>query len=196
MNRLAEVLENLAPLLDEHGVRWALIGGLAVSAHCEPRFTRDVDLAVAVKDDSAAEALIHFLQTRGYTIFELVEQEALDRLATARLVPPGETEYGVVVDLLFASSGIEREVAADAQTVELVTTVFVPVAQLGHLVALKLLSRGPTRPQDELDLQHLIAACDAEQLELGRKSVAQIQSRGFNRERDLISIFSESTEPT
>jgi len=47
-----------------------------------------------------------------------VEQEATRRLATIRLIPPGERERGVVVDLLFASSGIEREIVAGAQVVE------------------------------------------------------------------------------
>jgi hypothetical protein len=33
-----------------------LVGGLAVSVRTEPRFTRDVDLVVAISDDHAAEA--------------------------------------------------------------------------------------------------------------------------------------------
>ncbi len=37
------------------GLRWALIGGLAVAVRAEPRFTRDVDLAVAVADDRELE---------------------------------------------------------------------------------------------------------------------------------------------
>ena len=41
---LAETLSQLQTL----GARTALLGGLAVSAWAEPRFTRDVDLAVAV----------------------------------------------------------------------------------------------------------------------------------------------------
>jgi hypothetical protein len=45
-------------------VAFALIGGLAVSARTEPRFTRDADLAVAVASDAQAEALIHDLRVR------------------------------------------------------------------------------------------------------------------------------------
>jgi hypothetical protein len=45
----------------EAGVRarisWAMLGGLAVSIRTEPRFTRDVDLAVAVAADDEAERL-------------------------------------------------------------------------------------------------------------------------------------------
>lgn len=36
---------------------WALIGGWAAGLRAEPRFTRDVDLAIAVSDDAAAEAM-------------------------------------------------------------------------------------------------------------------------------------------
>lgn len=42
--------------LTELGARFALVGGLAVSAWGEPRYTRDVDLAVAVERDDEARA--------------------------------------------------------------------------------------------------------------------------------------------
>jgi hypothetical protein len=47
--------------LTEANVSFALVGGLAVSARAEPRFTRDADLAVAVARDAEAEALIRAL---------------------------------------------------------------------------------------------------------------------------------------
>ena len=47
------------------GFRHAIVGGLAVSARTEPRFTRDVVVAVAVRSDSEAEALTHALQQDG-----------------------------------------------------------------------------------------------------------------------------------
>lgn len=69
----------------------------------------------------------------------LVEHEYVDRLATVRMHPP--VLGGVVVDLLFASSGIEPEIVQEAERVELVPGVTVPIAQVPHLAALKLLSR-------------------------------------------------------
>lgn len=36
-------------------VRWAVIGGLAVAFRTEPRFTKDVDVVVAVSDDAEAD---------------------------------------------------------------------------------------------------------------------------------------------
>lgn len=114
MTRLLAALQGIAEILDELGQPWALIGGLAVSARVEPRFTRDIDVAVAVTDDAQAEQLVRKLSSRGFTILALLEQEAVRRLATVRLVPPGESAAGIVVDLLFASSGIEPELAAEA----------------------------------------------------------------------------------
>jgi len=185
VNRLGAVLANTAEILSELGKPFALVGGLAVSARTEPRFTRDIDLVVAVSDDADAELIVHEFQGRGYTAFQLVEQEALARLAMARLIPPGESEDGIVVDLLFASSGLEPEIAAAADPVEVFEQVTVRVARTGHLLALKLLSRSESRPQDEVDLAALLRAADLGDRALAQTSVAQIQGRGFNRDRDL-----------
>jgi hypothetical protein len=107
MSRLQSALEGIARALDALGARWAMIGGIAVSARAEPRFTRDLDLAVAVAGDAESEALIGALTARGYRPAMVVEQTATQRLATVRLRPPGEPEEGgIVIDLLFASSGM------------------------------------------------------------------------------------------
>jgi hypothetical protein len=47
--------------LDALKVRWALIGGLAVSVRSVPRFTKDLDFAIAVANDSEAEDVVHRL---------------------------------------------------------------------------------------------------------------------------------------
>jgi len=54
-------------------VAFALIGGLAVSLRAEPRTTRDVDLAVAIDDDDAAEAVIRGLLGLGYRVLQQLE---------------------------------------------------------------------------------------------------------------------------
>lgn len=47
LTRLERALAAVPPVLDALGARYAVVGGLAVSARAEPRLTRDVDLAVA-----------------------------------------------------------------------------------------------------------------------------------------------------
>ena len=84
MSDLEAVLRRIILNLQEQGARFAIVGGLAVSAHTEPRFTRDADPCVAVRSDAEAEALVHALRGVGYELVALVEQEAVGRLATAR----------------------------------------------------------------------------------------------------------------
>jgi hypothetical protein len=193
VNPLAEALRRAADDLDESGRRWALVGGLAVSAHVEPRFTRDVDMAVMVEDDHAAESLVRSLIADGYVVFSSLEHDS-GRLATVRMVRSFDG-VEVVVDLLFASSGIEPEVAQAAQTLEIIPGLLVPVARIGHLIALKVLARDDvTRPQDLADLRALLAEADANDLELAEKSVDLIQTRGFNRGRDLRAGLRELVE--
>ena len=85
MTSLEAALREVHSDLTDIDISFALVGGLAVSARTEPRFTRDADLAVAVASDAEAEALIHILQTRNYDIGAIVEQDAVGRLATVRL---------------------------------------------------------------------------------------------------------------
>ena len=153
MTRLEAALRGIASELNRLGRSWAVVGGLAVSARTEPRFTRDIDLALAATDDSDAETLVRALVARGYAVLASLEQEAVKRLATVRLQAPGEDAAGVVVDLLFASSGVEAEVVRAADVLEVLPGVPVRVARGGHLLALKVLSNGPARPQDLMDIQ-------------------------------------------
>jgi predicted nucleotidyltransferase len=175
-------------LTDAHAA-FAVVGGLAVSARTEPRFTRDVDIAVARASDAEAEELVRALQSDGYTIAALVEQDAVGRLATARLTRSGDA-MNPVVDLLFASSGIEGEVVAEADTIELLPQLRVPVAATAHLIALKVLARDDvTRPQDVGDLRALIRAASPGDISRARQALGLIAQRGYHRGRDLESEF-------
>lgn len=189
---LQEALQQVLQHLEEKGAAVALLGGLAVSVWTEPRFTRDVDLAVAVVSDAEAEGIIHHLQQRGYRVLATVEQTANDRLATARILPPGESVDGMVVDLLFASSGIEPEIVGAALEADVGASTLVKVVRAGHLVALKLLAHDPdSRPQDGLDLRALRDALNAEELALARDACALIEARGYARGRDLSKLLQQ-----
>lgn len=191
MSRLEAALRGIATELDRRGRSWAVVGGLAVSARVEPRFTRDVDLALAVSDDDDAEALVHALVTGGYRVTASLEQEMVGRLATVRLEAPGEGPEGVVVDLLFASSGIEAEVTGAADVLEVFPGLAVRVARGGHLLALKLLSTSPRRPQDPVDIAALLRQADASDLREARAMCELIVERGYGRGRDLPGLLEE-----
>jgi predicted nucleotidyltransferase len=183
--RLLTVLKRTAEVLDGQQQPWALVGGLAVSVRCEPRFTRDIDVAAAVVDDAGAEALVASLLASGFRLRLSLEHDALKRLATVRLTPPGEPDEGVVVDLLFASSGIETEICRDADRLEVAPGLTVPVAQAGHLVAMKLLALAPDRPQDAVDLRALIATLTEADRARARAATARIEELRANRSKPL-----------
>jgi len=167
--------------LRHENVKGCIVGGLAVSTRCDPRFTRDVDIAVVVDTDEHAEALIQALAAHGLRVNGLVEQEAMGRMAMARL----SNEEGLSVDLLIASSGIEREVVTSAETLEVIRGVRLPVARTGHLIALKLLSVAPGRETDTADLRNLASVATEDEWKLAGEAVTQIQDRGFARGRQL-----------
>jgi hypothetical protein len=186
MTTVESALRRIVADLFHSGRDFALVGGLAVSARVEPRFTRDADLVVSVSDDRAAERLVRDLIGRGYHLVATVEHDLTNRMATARLASPVAPDDELIVDLLFASSGVEPEIAARADSLEVLEGLVVPVAALGDLLALKLLSRDDVeRPQDTADLRALRAAAAAEDLALARETVALITARGYARGRDL-----------
>lgn len=187
MSALESALRAVAAELERRHVRWALVGGLAVTARAEPRTTRDVDVAVSVPDDTECERLVFQLSSSGWDVVATVEQDAAGRLATVRLRPPLERRVrGVVVDLLFASSGIEPEVTEEAEPLEVLPGLVVPVATLGHLIALKVPSRDDrTRPRDAEDLRALLAEAAPADVASARAALALVAERGFQRGKDL-----------
>lgn len=190
LSRPEAALRRIVADLRALGRRFALVGGLAVSVRTEPRLTRDADLAVVVTSDADAEALVRALQARGWRAVTAVEQEAVGRLATIRLVIDGGDVRGAVVDLLFASSGIEPEVVRQAEAIEVIGGLEVPVARPGHLIALKILARDDrTRPQDRVDLAALLARGDAAAIGEARALLALVTERGFDRRRDLFAAL-------
>lgn len=187
-SRLEEVARGAQQALQELDVAHALIGGLAVSARAEPRFTRDVDLAVAVASDREAEGVINGLTGRGYRILAVLEQEVTGRLATVRFQPPEIGEQGTILDLLFASSGIEPEIVDTATEIEAFPDLKIKVAEIGELLALKILARDDKRrPQDAVDIRALLAEATDADLASAKKALVLITDRGYHRGRDLLT---------
>jgi hypothetical protein len=179
-NPLTQAASRASTDLSEIGASYALVGGLAVSAWAEPRYTRDVDLAVGVDDDAEAERVVRELAARNYEIVTILEQTRTKRLATARL--RRAKDHSVLIDLLFASSGIERELAAAAVRID-----DVAVATVGHLLALKVLSESERRLQDRIDIQELAKVATAEDWATAQAMVRLIKARGFHRGRALVT---------
>jgi hypothetical protein len=73
--------------LNEHGIRYALVGGLAVAHYAIPRMTQDVDILVLQEDAGKLLQLLRPYYTRGMAqvMFFLIDETRLDVLiATLR----------------------------------------------------------------------------------------------------------------
>lgn len=184
-------MRRVAADLAKYDRRWALVGGFAVSARAEPRFTRDIDAAVTVADDADGEGLVRLMLADGYRLLASVEQDETGRLATVRLASP-LSGGDVVVDLRFASSGIEPEIVRAAEVTDVVPGLRLPIAITGHLIALKLLARDDLeRPQDLADLRSLGKVATSADYQTAREAVQLNSSRGFARGRDLPAALEE-----
>ncbi|MGH9948473.1 MAG: nucleotidyltransferase, partial [Pyrinomonadaceae bacterium] len=56
----------VAEALQRIGVRFAVVGGMAVSFRTVERFTKDVDLAIAVENDAEAEKVVRAISESDY----------------------------------------------------------------------------------------------------------------------------------
>lgn len=201
MNLVYDALRRVTECLSDFEVRFALIGGLAVSARSEPRFTRDVDLIVEAHSDDEAERLIHSLLGRGYGIHAQLEQKTAKRLATCRLIERANPD-GVIVDLFFANFGIEDEVLMTASEEEIAEGISLPIVQAEDLIALKLLAvSNRNRPRDSEDILNLIEHIPAARLERTRELLRLMAERrpatatGLQQRLDeLISLADQSRE--
>jgi hypothetical protein len=190
--RLAEAFLRFETDLRAIGISWALVGGLAVSARAEPRTTRDIDVAIAASDDPEAESVVRALLGRGYYDELVMDHRHAKRLSTVRFKRRGD-DSGVFFDILFATAGIEREVVAAAELLEVLPGLYSPVARTGHLLALKTLALRPDRPQerpqDFADIRELLRVADGEELRRARTALELISRRGFDRGKDLDVLF-------
>ncbi len=185
---LFEALAEIDLDLRQLRVRWALLGGLAVSIRAEPRTTKDIDLAIAVADDGDAERIIGDFKARGYRMLhEPLERTDMDRMSTVRLVASGRSGR-VIVDFLFASSGIEPEIVASAELREVVAGVELPVITTAHLLATKILAG---RDKDRADIQSLLRYASREDLLDTREALDLISRRRFDGGRNLQVEFAE-----
>lgn len=88
---------------------------------------------------------------------------------------------------------IERSLASIAGDLEILPGLSLPVASIGDLIALKLLSRDDDRrPQDAPDLRALFREAGPKDIDTARAAVALITARGFHRERDLVALLDDA----
>jgi len=190
MSGLLEQLRTVIQKINQLDISYALIGGLAVSVYATPRTTRDIDLAVAIESKADQEQLPKKLLAAGFFNDQLIVQVApLQKLGLRVHV---SATSPVPLDLLYSSSGIEKEVVEAANEIEVFPSLNIRVATPAHLLAMKIVSENDSdRLQDRLDIKGLLKVISKDEIEIAKNAMRLIEERKFNRGKDLISRLEE-----
>ena len=143
-------LADAAQVLETRGIRFALIGGLAVSLRGQPRMTVDVDLVILADIDQA----LRLAQELSSTPFEPLFPGVEEVVARSFILPLRHRSTGIRVDVAIGMSGFEQQAVSRATTVT-IGDVRVPVVAVEDLLVMKALAG---RPQDDQDIRGLVAA--------------------------------------
>jgi hypothetical protein len=142
--------ERVVAALNQAGIRYVIVGGLAAGAHGVVRATRDLDLV----PEPSAENL---RRLAGALAALGASHPVQGRLTAANLAAPDSikllTDHGEVHVLnRMAGTPPFAELHAAALSVEIDPGVQAPVCSLAHLRAMK---RASARPRDQVDLSEL-----------------------------------------
>lgn len=179
----------IAEILEERGIKTALIGAMALAFHGYVRATDDIDLAVHQPLLELRLAL-RTLEDRGFS-FDLVNPEAGDPLGgVATLHKSGLDPIQLVNFSNFESphNPLVGKYAIDNALEDQIEGTALRVADLPHLVALKLYAEGRKGQHDLLEL--LEARPDADLAEVRRVCEA---SRLGDQLARLLSLLADES---
>jgi predicted nucleotidyltransferase len=178
MNGLITQLKKLSLDLNRLDIKWALVGSMACGIYTDPRTTRDIDISVIAKNKNAQEEVIQKLLELGYHSPQILMLVGPTRIIGQRIQMPSEKAISLPIDLIFNSTGIEESIVENAKILEIIHGIKLPVASLGDLIAMKIISQNDSdRLKDRVDLRLLINKALESDLKITRKSLKLIQER-------------------
>lgn len=152
MKDLMPTLFGLAELLEQKGIKYAVMGGLAIRAYAIPRSTEDIDFTLSL-DRRRLPELYSELETRNYSIPEPYRAGWVDQLSAAvplKLVKLKRYvgDHAIDVDLFLAETPFQDEVLKRRRLAD-VKGRQLWLASPEDLVLLKLAA---DRPRDWIDI--------------------------------------------
>ena len=133
-------------LLNEHDVRYLIIGGYAVAFHGHPRYTKDLDIWIE-PDQKNAGRLLKALAQFGFASLGLTEADFLEPDQIIQLgYPPNR------IDLLTTLPGVEF---SKCYAAKVITTIDDTLMNFINLEDLRQNKEASGRLQDLADLENL-----------------------------------------
>ncbi len=143
---LSQDFKEFIALLNEHNVRYLVVGGYAVAFHGHPRYTKDIDLWVG-NDPANAASMIRVLNAFGFSSLGLSEADFTGSEQVIQLgYPPNR------IDLITGITGMDFETAYASRTTVDVDGISISFIGLHDLKATKRIAG---RHQDLADLENL-----------------------------------------
>lgn len=143
---LNQDFKEFVELLVKHDVRFLIVGGYALAAHGHPRYTKDLDIWIAI-DRENAQGLIRAIQDFG---FESLDLTADDFTSAGYVVQLGQPPARI--DLLTSLTGVEFDDCWRSREIIAIGGVDVPFIDRTHLKQNKL---ALGRHRDLADLEEL-----------------------------------------
>ena len=134
--------------LTKRGLAYAIIGGMAVQKWSDPRFTRDVDLAVAAPLTTGSAPLVRLITGH----FPSRSADPVDFAGKTRMVLITASN-GVEVDISLALPGYEDQLFARAVDYEIEPGKAIRLCSAEDLIIHKCVAG---RPQDISDIQGVV----------------------------------------
>jgi hypothetical protein len=145
--------DEVAKLLEDHGIRSVLIGAAAMAVYGYVRSTLDVDLGTAVDPTPALTRIADLLKTRGHEV-EYRHPDPEDPLGGVVRVRLGDDAGLDIVNFLnpyrAGAESVLNDALDKAKPAEKGSAL--RVIPLAHLIALKLYAAGPTSRADAAEL--------------------------------------------
>ncbi len=146
---LVQSLKELCLFLDEAGIEYTLVGGLAVGIWAAPRATVDIDFLVSIKQEDF-HVLAKRLHESGRFIFIHDKPMTFKKVSLLRATLKSNSD--ISVDFLFADDDFKRQALKRSSAVT-VSGFSVKIPTPEDLILLKLQSG---RPQDKLDAEKIL----------------------------------------
>lgn len=148
--------------LNDAGIRYLIVGGVAVNLHGYRRFTGDVDLLIALEEDNL-EKMTELMHALGYIErlpVQLIElsndatiQKFLDEKGMTAYTFLSNTHERIDVDILAGSSRKFAQFDDRKVWIDIDEGVTVPVIALNDLLTMK---REANRDKDMIDIKALL----------------------------------------
>ena len=138
--------KELLSLFKNYNVRYLIVGGYAVMHYAQPRFTKDLDILVAV-DENNPQAIYAALKEFGAPLKNLTEQDFAEEGYFYQMGAPP-----IRIDILMSIPGIVFAEAWPNREVITVAGTEMHFISKQDLIRAKLASG---RPQDLLDVENL-----------------------------------------